>query len=816
MAVEMFNEGWSFRRKVSAFAELGGAGGEWAEVTLPHDAQITTAREPSLVNGAASGYFDGGAWEYRKDVHVPADAAGQLWALEFDGVHRDAMVYVNGALAGQHAFGYSRFVVRIDPWLRHGEVNTIAVHCRTHQDSRWYTGAGIYRDVRLIVKDAVHLAVDGVTVTTPDVDADRALVEVVAVVENLGGTTRTVRLSSAIDEDGLAEVASGSSPVTVLPGQRALVRQRLVVPEPALWSVDSPSLYSVRLAVLDGGLLLDDESVTIGIRTLQVDSRRGLRVNGEAVTLRGACIHHDNGPLGAASIARAEERRIELLKAAGFNAVRSAHNPMSTALLDACDRLGMLVMDETFDVWTSSKSDFDYASDFAQWWERDIEALVAKDRNHPSVVMYSIGNEIPETGSVAGGVWSRRLAEKVRSLDPTRFVTNGINGFVSVLDMVTAGMAQQREAMASSGPQGGGGVNAMMTQVGDMMNQISASQAVTDRTEESFSVLDVAGMNYGDGRYELDRDLFPDRVIVGSETFPSRIARNWQLVERFDHVIGDFTWVGWDYLGEAGLGGVSYPGGEAAPAAAKPYPWFAASSGDLDITGHRRPVSYYREIVFGLRAEPYIAVQRPQRHGQSVQATPWSWSDALSSWSWQGQEGAPVTVEVYSDADEVELLLDGRSLMTSAVGGELDFRAVFETTYVAGELTAVARSGGVETGRTSLVTSSGGLALQVTTDRRDLREGTGDLAFIDIALTDEAGVLRPLTDRAVTVTVDGAAILQALGSGDPAPEQLFSVSTRSTFDGRALAIVRPTRAGSVTVTVSADGCEPAILALTVS
>ncbi|ROS48915.1 beta-galactosidase [Frigoribacterium sp. PhB24] len=816
MAVMVLNDGWSFRRKVSAFAELGGAGGAWTDVTLPHDAQIATTREPDLANGAAPGYFAGGAWEYRRQLEVPEEAAGQLWALEFDGVHRDAMVYVNGALAGQHAFGYSRFVVRIDPWLRHGEVNTIAVHCRTHQDSRWYTGAGIYRDVRLIVKDAVHLAVDGVTVTTPDVDADRALVEIAAVVENSSTTTRTVRLSSSLDEAGLAEVASDSSPVTLLPGERATVRHRLLVSDPALWSVEQPSLYTARLALTDGDRRLDDEVVPVGIRTLQVDARRGLRINGEPLVLRGACIHHDNGPLGAASIARAEERRIELLKAAGFNAVRSAHNPISTALLEACDRLGMLVMDETFDMWTSSKSDFDYASDFTQWWERDVEALVAKDRNHPSVVMYSIGNEIPETGAISGGVWSRRLAEKVRSLDPTRFVTNGINGFVSVLDMVTAGMAQQREAMASAEPQAGGGVNAMMTQVGDMMNQISASPQVSERTEESFSVLDIAGMNYGDGRYELDAQRFPNRVIVGSETFPSRIARNWELVEQHEHVIGDFTWVGWDYLGEAGLGGVSYPDGATAHAAAKAYPWLAASSGDLDITGHRRPVSYYRETVFGLRSEPYVAVQRPERHGQPVQGTPWSWSDALPSWSWEGHEGAPVTIEVYSDADEVELVLDGKSLGRSSVGDELAFRATFETTYSPGQLVAVARRGGVETGRTTLRSAAHELRLQVTADRSQLEQGTTDLAFIDVSLTDESGVLRPLADREISVVVEGAAVLQALGSGDPAPHELFSGSTRGTYDGRALAIVRPTGVGPVSVAVSADGCEPVGLTLTVA
>ncbi|ROS76094.1 glycosyl hydrolase family 2 [Curtobacterium sp. PhB130] len=818
MTVQLLNQGWSYRPKVSAFAELGGAGGDWEDVTLPHDAQITTARTPDLRNGAAPGYFPGGAWEYRTEVSVPADFGGQLWALEFDGVHRDAMVYVNGALAGQHAFGYSRFVVRIDPWLEAGTTNTIKVDCRTHQDSRWYTGAGIYRDVRLIVKSAARIAVDGVQVTTPDVDVDRAVVEVAAEVENGGTTTRTLRLTTNITQvtqaESSASLVMSSAPVSLLPGERSTVRLRLPVTNPSLWDVDSPTLYGATVVLTDGDDEVDREQVTFGIRTLQLDAVRGLRINGRAVLLRGACIHHDNGPLGAAAIVRAEERRIELLKDAGFNAIRSAHNPMSSALLEACDRLGMLVMDETFDVWTSSKSDFDYASDFTQWWERDVESMVAKDVNHPSVIMYSIGNEIPETGSISGGIWSRRLAEKLRSLDPNRFVTNGINGFVSVLDLVTAGMAQQREALASAEPQAGG-VNAMMSQVGDMMNQISASPPVTARTEESFSVLDVAGMNYGDGRYELDHELFPHRVIVGSETFPSHIARNWDLVKRLDHVIGDFTWVGWDYLGEAGLGGVSYHDEAAGPAAAKAWPWLAAASGDLDIIGRRRPVSYYREIVFGLRREPYVAVQRPSRHGQTVLGTPWSWSDSVSSWAWDGYDGLPVTVEVYSDADEVELLLDGDIIGRAAVGAELAFRATIETVWQPGELTAVAYAGGVETGRTSLRSAADETILSVSADRTEITNGTTDLAYIDISLTDTAGVVRPLMDREVTVLVEGAGTLQSFGSGDPAPVSLFAETTRCTFDGTALAIVRPTAAGVITVTVTAPGCASAVVELTV-
>jgi beta-galactosidase len=323
-------------------------------------------------------------------------------------------------------------------------------------------------------------------------------------------------------------------------------------------------------------------------------------------------------------------------------------------MLDAADKYGMLVMDEMFDFWTEGKSRFDYSLDFPEWWERDIEAMVQQDFNYPSVVLYSIGNEIFETGRPIGSAWGRKLAEKVRSLDDTRYVTYGINGFVSVLPEVGEMLKQQ-------GKGGTGNINTLFQS--DFVNEINASDLVTRKTAESQAVLDVAGMNYGDGRYVMDRALFPNRIIVGTETFPTRIDANWKLVKENSHVIGDFTWTGWDYLGEAGLGRVDYPDENYKPTgSAGPYPWLVGWSGDIDITGHRRPPSYYREIVFGLRHEPYIAVQGPEYHGRKSVAGQWSWTDSVSSWSWGVREGSPVKVEVYSDADEVELLVNGRSL----------------------------------------------------------------------------------------------------------------------------------------------------------
>lgn len=804
-----FNSNWSVRRKVTAFQELGGsAGAQWDEVTLPHDALISTPRTPHAAGGETSGYFEGGTFEYRKVLDVPASTAGMQVHLEFDGVYRDAMVYVNGALAGQHAFGYSRFTVRIDPYLHVGQENELRVTCRANVDSRWYTGAGIYRDVHMIVKAPVHIALDGVCVTTPDVDQDQAVVDGEVTVRNADLCTTTVRVNARVLNAAGVEVAASTQPLTLLPGESGRVRARMSVEAPDLWSAETPTLYRLAVEVADGDIVLDAEEVVFGIRTLQVDPVRGLRINGQSVKLRGACIHSDNGPLGAAAIGRAEERKIELLKAAGFNAIRSSHHPASSALLDACDRLGMYVMDETFDMWTSSKSDDDYASDFGQWWERDVESLVLKDRNHPSVIFYSIGNEIPELGSPTGGRWSRLLAEKVRSLDPTRLVTNGVNGFVAVLDSVLEGMKQRREATSTDS---GSGVNGMMTEMEQFMGQLQSSPMVTTRTEEAYAVLDVAGMNYGEARYELDKDLFPGRVIVGTETWPAQIDRNWQLVTQHDHVIGDFTWTGMDYLGEVGIGVVRYADGTegASTSFSTSYPGLTAGCGDLDIIGQPGTISAYRQTVFGLRSEPSIAVQRPGNYGREISvATPWSWSDTIASWTWHGYEGHPVRVEVYSDADEVDLLLDGALVARAEVGRSRAFRADFELTYRPGELTAVALRDGIETGRSSLTSASTSVVLRAEADRSQVEANTRDLVFVDLTLTDEMGRVQNGSDRQVRVSVHGPGVLQGLGSGARVSDENFGSGERRTVDGRALAIVRPTGLGEITVVAEADGCEP--------
>jgi beta-galactosidase len=813
------NTGWEFRPRGNPFQEGFREHAPWVGVHLPHDALIDAERHPD--HGPASGYFPGGAFEYRTTLAVPTEWRDRWVTLRFEGVHRGAMVYVNEQLAASRPYGYSEFSVALDPFLRHGEDNVIEVQSITGSDSRWYTGAGIYREVALAVADPVHVALDGLFVTTPEIDDDGAVTVVAVEVDNDTRHTRTVTATTSIlDGDG-AVVARAISPVTVAPGSRSVAVHRMHLAHPRRWDLDDPYQYCCESTLHDGDQELDRAETRFGIRQLQLDPLHGLRLNGTSVKLRGTCLHHDNGILGAATIRRADERRIEILKSAGFNAVRSAHQPMSRALLDACDRLGMLVMDETFDVWTRSKSDDDYARSFGEWWEADVEAMVRKDRNRPSVVMYSIGNEIQDTGTPLGAALGRRIAEKVKQLDPTRYTTNSVNALLSVGSELFAAIGADTTPATADAPSetraDDRGVNTLLTTWSEFLPRLLQRDIVADRTAESFAAVDVAGYNYMDSRYVLDGQIYPNRVIVGSETFPAEIGRNWPLIQANPHVIGEFTWVGWDYLGEAGVGRTEYanqPESERTGQFLGPYPWIFAGSGDIGITGVRRPISYYREIVFGLRAEPFIAVDRPAHHGETVTHTsPWAWPDVISSWTWPGREGRPVRVEVYSASDEVELLRDGEPVGRAATGPAAEFMASFVTEFQPGELTAVAYVDGVETGRTVLRSAAAGTKLAVDVDRDVVVADDGDLAFLAIAIVDDAGELRPDADRPVSVEVDGPAILQGFGSADPTPRTSYRQASRSTHDGRALAIVRPTGTGTVTVRVRAEGCEPVELAL---
>jgi beta-galactosidase len=802
----LFNDGWTVRAPSSAFEERLGLGHEGMPVTLPHDAMLASARSRS--GRAATAFYEGGEWEYRRILDSGAQAESVY--LEFEGVYRDALVFVNENPVAHRPNGYSGFHVRIDHLLRVDQPNELRVMARAHDDSRWYPGGGLYRNVWLHSAGRLHLAPGGVQVLTPEIDDAVAVISVAAEVRNHSAAMSRALVRMELMDESRKVVASAEAPATTFPGDSLGVRQRLCIESPQRWSLDRPTLYSCRVSLCEDRRVVDEESTTFGIRSLSLDPVRGLRLNGKPVLLRGACVHHDNGPLGTATFERAEERRVDLLRAAGFNALRSAHNPMNKAMLDACDRLGMLVMDEVSDMWEQPKSPHDYSLHFENCWEEDVEAMVRKDINHPSVIMYSIGNEIPEAGTPHGSRLGRAMAEKVRSLDASRFVTEAVTGLLiggpELLDELRRGMADQgnQEGEAPS-------PNTTGADIADKLNQLVLAPSVAKHSAETFSHLDVCGYNYMELRYAADGETHPNRVIVGTETHPMAIDTGWAAVRDLPHVIGDFTWTGWDYLGEAGIGRTTYndEGSGGGPASfVGEYPWRTAWCGDIDITGHRRPQSYYREIVFGLRDDPYLAVRRPEHHGKTAGTTPWSWSDTVSSWSWDGHDGAPIVVEAYADADEVELFVNGRSIGTGPAGAPHRYRAEFETVYEPGDLEAVARRCGREVGRATLRSAKGPVQLALEADRDVIASHPLDLAFLTLTLVDDQGSLHGCADRSVSVVVEGPGVLQGLGSANPVSEEGFLGSGCRTFDGRALAVVRPTGPGEIMVTVSAEGCDP--------
>ncbi|MDR1640533.1 MAG: DUF4982 domain-containing protein [Clostridiales bacterium] len=793
-----FNQGWVVNPSDKSMSFMNReAVAEDIAVTLPYDDMLRHGRDPQAPTKGHTGYFPDAVCTLLKKFEAPKDWRGKTVLIEFEGVYANSMVYVNGDWAGGCPHGYTCFRVDISDFLKDGE-NEIKVQAKTCKDSRWYTGVGIFRGTSLMIGGEAHITENGSQISILESDESSAVISVLTTVANKGSAKKATRVEATlVDADG-KEAARGEEPLTVFRGKTESLQQRLYLSNAHRWEIDTPYLYTAITRLYDNetGDLIDESSTTFGVRTLSLDPVNGLRINGKTVKLRGACVHHDNGLIGAAAIPRAEERRVQLLKAVGFNAVRSAHNPISKAFLDACDREGVVVMDELTDMWTRRKSEYDYSTAFPTHWPQLVQSIVDKDFNHPSVVMYSIGNEIMENGTPHGAEIGRQLAESLRKADPSRYTINSANLMMAVMDQLPKPKSKD--------------INEAMTDQASSMGKLMDSELVSIATSEAFAAVDIAGYNYASSRYVNDRIRFPNRVICGSETFPKQIASNWKLVQECSHVIGDFTWTGWDYLGEAGIGAMKYaedgPSGFSAP-----YPWYIAWCGDIDITGQRRPASYYREIVFGLRKEPYIAVRYPHSYGKTLLFGMWDFVDGISSWTWTGFEGKPVEVEVYAPGDSVELYCNSQKVGEAKLQ---DCKAVIATIYQPGELTAIAFQNGIEISKTSLATAlDKDLRLEAQADRQEIFANDADLCYIDIALTDGNGVVNNMSDRPVTAEVTGAGTLLGLGSANPKSEESFLSKKFDTFNGRLLAIVRPTGVGDIQVRLSAEGCEDALVSI---
>ena len=618
----LFDEGWQFTHN-----------GKTISVDLPHDWDIFTAPDPEKgPTGTGGGWYAAGKGEYRKSFKTPI---GELVKLHFEGVYQKAEVFVNGQKAGQHGYGYTPFTIDVTPFLyRDKRMNEVVVKVNNSEqpNCRWYSGSGIYRHVWLQTMPALHIAENGVFVTTPEVKGDKATVRVEVTVEN----------ESSQDRNTTVAVGNEQLIVSVPAKQTKAVTTTFIVNNPHLWSPNDPYRYEVKAELKEAGKTIDHQTVHYGIRSFSFDTENGFVLNGKRVLLNGACVHHDDGLVGAMAFDDAEIRKVHLMKEAGFNLIRTSHNPTTRAFLDACDSIGMLVIGEAFDGWRTQKNPYDYSTLIDSCYREDIHALVLRDRNHPSIISWSIGNEVIERKELRVVQTARQLKAAILECDKTRPVTEAL-------------CAWDRD---------------------------------WEIYDPHFEVLDVAGYNYMIFKHKSDHERDPKRVMWQTESYPRDAFRNWATVHDNVYVVGDMVWTGLDYLGESGIGRYYYEGdrpGESFAPGGQP-DWHGTYCGDVDVTGWRKPISHYRDILWNDHNDLYMAVKEPDGYHGKIHETMWSVWPTWPSWTWPGWEGKSVEVEVYTKAPEVKLYLNDKLIDTKKVSRESQYKAVFSLPYEAGIL----------------------------------------------------------------------------------------------------------------------------------
>lgn len=769
-----FNRDWLFWKDGHEDRKLA--------VTLPHDAMLLEERDPGLEKGNATGFYPGGKYVYAKNIYGEKEYEGKSVIVEFEGVYMKSRITLNGEEVGGWVYGYTNFYVDLTDKLLIGRDNELRVEIDNslQPNSRWYSGSGIYRDVNLYVGNRQCIVPDGIRVKT--VSYDPAVVEIS--VETTNGASGEIEVS-IFDAQGLVTKVTGEKSTITLPNAK-------------LWSAEVPNLYRAVATIKENGKELDSSECRFGIRKIEWSAEKGLEINGQTVKLKGGCVHHDHGPLGARSYDKAEYRRLKTLKDLGYNAIRYSHNPTSRIFLDICDELGLYVLDETFDQWKVPQSSCDYAIYFDTEWEKDITALVHKDYSHPSVIMYCIGNEITDTGLPHGAMISGMLSRKVKELDDTRPTTIAINSMLSVL---AAKMAESKQAEAEGKTMGSAEVNDLVT----LLPKIRAS--ITPESLETLigkcvSHVDIVGYNYGENLYDGTHALVPDRVILSTETFPRAIGTNWPVVENTPWLIGDFMWTAWDYLGEAGVGQPMY-GTNQAPFS-KSYPCQSADIGSVDLTGLPETHAYYVSILWGKYQKPYIGVRPVNHSGEDFALGMWRMTDTIHSWAWSGCEGKVAEIEVYSPGETVELFLNGQIIGREKLEA---CKCKFKSEYAPGKLEAVAFDvDGNELGRDALMSAGDETVLSLLPEELTIKADGEDLAYVAVHITDKNGVRKMLSDRKITITVEGAGILEAVGSAEPETTERFTDNSYTTYYGRMIAIIRSNgKKGKIQISASADG-----------
>ncbi|MCL1820295.1 MAG: DUF4982 domain-containing protein [Oscillospiraceae bacterium] len=810
-----FNLGWE--------RAVGGSQPFWigntnpkTPVNLPDDFIINMPRTPDAAGGASTGFFPGERATYTKNFDVPEDWSGKSVLLDIDGAYMSAEVTLNGEALGVHPYGYTPWQLDLDNSIIHGEPNELEIVTRCVQpNSRWYSGGGLYREVNLWVGAACHIRPWDIFVTTPEVTANRAVVRVSATLTNVSKTEAQGNFTVTVCGQ------TASKPATVPASGTLDVELDIELLNPKLWSAEEPNLHEMT-AVLKTDMGEDSMSLQIGIRKIEIDAKNGMRVNGKQVKLLGGCIHHDNTLLGAAAFPRAEERKIELLKTEGYNAVRCAHNPPSAALLNACDRIGMYVMDETFDCWRVGKNDQDYHLYFEDWWRRDTAAMVRRDRNHPSVFCWSVGNELAETGGMCGGhELTKMQADYVRELDPSRPVT------VAIHSMIKSKREKDKPArMPFKRPDTSGDQAERMKQMmadpnmfekvmegittNNMGNGfIDGVDVWAELSGASAAAVDIVGYNYFYNRYALDREQYPNRVICGTETHSFTTYDYYNAMMENPNVIGDFVWTAYDNLGEAGAGRVLRDFGDMSTGMLGAWPWLSCYQGDLDLDGNRRPQSYYRKIMWGKDSGIHLFTQHPKNTGKKGSGLGWQWNDVSKSWTWSKEyEGKDIDVEAYADCDEVEFILNGESMGRAKIER---LTARFTLPYRFGTLKAVAWKDSVAVAETELTTAGAPARIELTADRSVISADGMDLCYVTARLADANDVTVPADDIELTAEVSGG-VLAGFGSGNPCTDENYGTGKRRVWNGLALIVLRaPEKSGSIALKVSASGLPDAEL-----
>ncbi len=816
------NRNWSFGLGArDLFAQMQGRS-EDRTVHLPHDYMIAGDVYEKAPSKAASGYYNAGVAHYTRELEIPAEWAGEKIFLRLDGAMMNVTVEVNGSRAALQHYGYAPFEADITNLVYPGEKNRvlITVNPSMQPNSRWYSGAGLFRGVTLVHMPKLHIAFGGLSGFTKKVEyaadgtPETAYLQVSAEVRNGHAENRVAEVEFALIREDNGEVVRTSKTVTQVQALSAgTAYMTLTVDNPRLWSAETPELYRLQATVTEKAVYkthmvpvkqpaADMESVLFGIRTIEADVKHGLRINGKTVKLKGGCLHHDNGVIGTVTLYDAEARKIRKMKEVGFNAIRTTHNPPSSALIEACDRLGMYVFDEVFDVWGMGKQAGDYNQYFDTDWEKDLSAFVRRDRCHPSVILWSTGNEITERAGLNDGyVLATRLAAAFRRLDPSRPVSNGICSFWNGLDdyLWEEQTRKWKEAAAAGQNADIGGKNDLLWE---------------EYTEAFANGLDVVGYNYMEGKYPRDHEMFPERVILGSENYPKEIGMHWPMIEETPWVIGDFTWTAWDYIGEAGIGQANFyePGDPRIGnpwGAGSPYPWRTANDSDFDITGQIRPQGVYRRIVWG-SPETAVFSYDPATFDKVENLSPWGFPGVWKRWNWQEQEGKPVKMLVFSAAEEVELIVNGESLGRKKAGEatvyDMPKTFLFSGVYRPGKAEAVSYVNGAEVSRDEIRTAGTPCGIRLIAESDSLKADGKSLCYVNAELTDRDGQRVPDAKILLTAEASGAAELLGFGSGSPITEENYTKGQFTSYQGRALAVLRAgTEAGEASLKVTAEG-----------